>query len=106
MQENKEWQERNGGDKVIMSDIKINDKSILRVTKSNYNNVELVSIRKFIKNQNNEFAPTKKGISFKQDHLDKVIDALINLKDWKRKADKSKEEYVDKIETKKEEENV
>lgn len=59
-------------------DIK-NGNSIIKVSKQTYNGKDYIDIRKMYQDENEEWKPTKKGISFNPELLKEIIKALQSL---------------------------
>ncbi len=53
----------------------------LIVEDSNYKGHDLVTLRIYFLSKENEWLPTKKGVTFRQDQLDEVIGCLTKIKD-------------------------
>jgi len=53
----------------------------LIVESSDYKGHELVSLRIYFLSKENEWLPTKKGVTFRRDQLDEVIGFLGKIKD-------------------------
>ncbi|MBU8933800.1 MAG: transcriptional coactivator p15/PC4 family protein [candidate division Zixibacteria bacterium] len=47
---------------------------------SEFKGHELVSLRIYFQSKEDEWLPTKKGVTFRRDQLDEVIDALQKIK--------------------------
>lgn len=52
----------------------------LIIENSEYKGHELVSLRIYFLSKEEEWLPTKKGVTFKRDQLDEVLDALNGIK--------------------------
>jgi len=50
------------------------------IENSEYKGHELVSLRIYFQSKEDEWLPTKKGVSFRKDQLDEVLDALQKIK--------------------------
>lgn len=48
---------------------------------SEYKGQQLVSLRIYFLSKEDEWLPTKKGVTFKKDQLGEVLDALTKIKD-------------------------
>ena len=48
---------------------------------SEYKGQELVSLRLYFLSKEEEWLPTKKGVTFKKDQLSEVLEALTKIKD-------------------------
>ena len=59
--------ERNPTEKLVIED-------------SEYKGHQLVSLRIHFLSKEDEWLPTKKGVTFRRDQLDEVLDALSNIK--------------------------
>lgn len=57
-----------------------NETEKLIIENSEYKGHELVSLRIYFLSKENEWLPTKKGVTFRRDQLDEVIDALGKIK--------------------------
>ena len=55
----------------------------LIIEDSEYKGHELVSLRIYFLSKEDEWLPTKKGVTFRRDQLDEVIGALTQIKDGK-----------------------
>ncbi|MCB2230389.1 transcriptional coactivator p15/PC4 family protein [bacterium] len=55
----------------------------LIIEDSEYKGHELVSLRIYFLSKEDEWLPTKKGVTFRRDQLDEVIGALNQIKDGK-----------------------
>jgi len=51
------------------------------VEDSEYKGQELVSLRIYFLSKEDEWLPTKKGVTFKKDQLGEVLEALTKIKD-------------------------
>jgi len=61
-------------------DIEKRDNEIIRISIKEYKGYEYVDIRQHYKNDDGEFLPTKKGVTFNPELIDEVIEALESLK--------------------------
>jgi len=61
-------------------EIQKNSLEIIKVQPSTFKGYDLVDIRIFYKDDEGKFKPTKRGVTFKQDLLDEVIEALNKVK--------------------------
>ncbi len=52
----------------------------LIIEDSEYKGHELVTMRIYFLSKENEWLPTKKGVTFRRDQLDEVIDKLTQIK--------------------------
>ena len=52
---------------------------LIRVQKTNFKGVDYIDIRKFYKNENEEWKPTKKGVTFSPELKDQIVKALSEL---------------------------
>lgn len=57
-----------------------NETERLIIESSEYKGHELVSLRIYFLSKENEWLPTKKGVTFRRDQLDEVLDALGKIK--------------------------
>ena len=57
-----------------------NETERLIIENSEYKGHELVSLRIYFLSKENEWLPTKKGVTFRRDQLDEVMDALGKIK--------------------------
>jgi len=57
-----------------------NETERLIIENSEYKGHELVSLRIYFLSKENEWLPTKKGVTFRRDQLDEVLGALTNIK--------------------------
>jgi len=57
-----------------------NETERLIIENSEYKGHELVSLRIYFLSKENEWLPTKKGVTFRRDQLDEVLDALGKIK--------------------------
>ncbi len=55
----------------------------LIIEDSEYKGHQLVSLRIYFLSKEDEWLPTKKGVTFRRDQLDEVIGALNQIKDGK-----------------------
>jgi hypothetical protein len=53
-----------------------NETERLIIESSEYKGRELVSLRIYFLSKENEWLPTKKGVTFRRDQLDEVLEAL------------------------------
>lgn len=53
----------------------------LIIESSNYKGHDLVTLRIYFLSKEEEWLPTKKGVTFRRDQLDDVLDALNKIKD-------------------------
>lgn len=61
-------------------EIERNPTEKLIIENSEYKGHELVSLRIYFLSKEEEWLPTKKGVTFKRDQLDEVLDALNGIK--------------------------
>jgi hypothetical protein len=61
------------------TEIRKNASEVIRVEATTYKGFELVGLRVFVDAGNGEYRPTKKGITFRQALLPKIIAALTEL---------------------------
>ena len=61
-------------------EIERNPTERLIIENSEYKGHELVSLRIYFLSKEEEWLPTKKGVTFKRDQLDEVLDALNGIK--------------------------
>lgn len=64
-----------------MFELKKNAREVIRIYHSEFLNKNLIHIRIFYKDENNEFKPSKKGIAVKKEMLDDLINALLNIRE-------------------------
>lgn len=57
-----------------------NSREEIRVYRSNYIGRDLVNIRVFFKDVDGTYKPTRKGIAFRAEQLNEIIDALNTIK--------------------------
>jgi hypothetical protein len=57
-----------------------NETEKLIIENSEYKGHELVSLRIYFLSKENEWLPTKKGVTFRRDQLDEVMGALTKIK--------------------------
>lgn len=63
-----------------MIEIKKNALAIIRIQRTKYKGHDLIDIRVYVEDRNGEKIPTKKGITFKVELLDEIIEALKEIK--------------------------
>lgn len=63
-----------------MIEIKKNALDIIRIQRTKYKGHDLIDIRVYVEDRNGEKIPTKKGITFKVELLDEIIEALKEIK--------------------------
>lgn len=62
-------------------EIERNPTERLIIEDSEYKGHQLVSLRIYFLSKEEEWLPTKKGVTFRQDQLDEVLDALGKIKE-------------------------
>lgn len=62
-----------------MVDIKVGS-GLIRVQKTNFKGKDYIDIRKFYQDNNEEWKPTKKGVTFPPDLKDQIVKALQEIK--------------------------
>jgi len=61
-------------------DIERSETEKLIIESSEYKGHDLVSLRIYFLSKENEWLPTKKGVTFRRDQLDEVLKALEDIK--------------------------
>lgn len=61
-----------------MADIKVG-KGLIRVQKTNFKGKDYIDIRKFYQDENEEWKPTRKGVTFPPELKDQLTKALQEL---------------------------
>lgn len=61
-------------------DIHKSDDIIIRISENEYQNRKYIDIRQYYKDNEGEFRPTKKGVTFPPDLLEDVLQALTKIK--------------------------
>jgi hypothetical protein len=61
-------------------DVQKNTLELIRIQPTTFKGYDLVDIRIFYKDDEDNYKPTKKGVTFKQDLLEDVIQALNKVK--------------------------
>ena len=69
---------------LIATEINKRHDKIIKISENIYQGYRYFDIREYYLDENNEFQPSKKGITFSPDLLGKVIDGLRILEDKKR----------------------
>lgn len=63
--------------KSTVRDIRRSNTEVIRVSVGEFKNASYIDIRVFFEDQaTGEYRPTKKGVTFKQEHLSELIEAL------------------------------
>lgn len=62
-------------------DVEKNGQETIRIHRTEYKGHDLVDIRVYYRDGNDELQPTRKGITFKRELLDDVIKALNHLRE-------------------------
>lgn len=65
---------------MILGEIQKNATEIIRVSKENYKGKEYLDIRIYFQNDEGEWKPTKKGVTFSPEKADELIEILQSLK--------------------------
>ena len=65
----------------ILATIEAGASTQIRVTKGEYKGRELIDVRKYYLDDNDEWRPTQKGIALSPEQFDDVLDVLIKLKE-------------------------
>ena len=73
-----------------MTEINKTDDIIIRISENEYQDHKYIDIRQYYKDDNGEFKPTKKGITFPPDLLEDVIEGLQKIK---REFEENCEDY-------------
>lgn len=72
------------GNEVIMAkevDIEKRENEIIRISIREYKGHDYVDVRQYFKGTEDDFLPTKKGVTFSPELIDDVIEALQSLKE-------------------------
>lgn len=64
----------------IISEITKDNDTVIRITVSEFKGQEYVDVRAYVKNQEGEFIPTKKGITVSKAMLPKLLEGLNLIK--------------------------
>lgn len=62
-------------------DVQKNTQETIRVHQTEYKGHDLVDIRVYYRDGNDDLKPTRKGITFKRELLDEILEALNQLKE-------------------------
>ena len=65
----------------VLSELEITDNTKLKLSIGEFRGNERVDLRKYFKNADNEYIPTKKGINFNSEWIDRFIAMVSKLKD-------------------------
>ena len=65
----------------IGNDIEKSETDIIRIALNEFKGREYVDIRQHFKNEDGEYTPTKKGVTFNPELIDEVIEGLTALKE-------------------------
>ena len=60
----------------VISEITKDNDTVIRITTSEFKGQEYVDVRAYVKNQEGEFIPTKKGITVSKAMLPKLLEGL------------------------------
>lgn len=60
----------------IIKEITKNDDTVIRISTTQFRGQEYIDIRSYVKNQEGEYIPTKKGITLSKSVLPEVLAAL------------------------------
>jgi hypothetical protein len=66
---------------LFVADIERNETEIIRVEKKEFKGKEYIDIRIFYLDSDNEYKPTKKGVTLKPEKIDEMIGVLQSLKE-------------------------
>ncbi len=65
---------------MVLGEIQKNATEIIRISKESFKNKDYIDIRIYFQNDEGEWKPTKKGVTFAPDKIDEVIEILKTAK--------------------------